>query len=124
MDMLSGIFGNKTLVNLAMSRFKSFMSEEGLTAIMIRVDETAVDSDGVRFEKFKDEIAIASGDDVAKIRSLMECVPAFMQMTTEQISQLNVLAQGLLSGKVSVTPVNPEGLEHPQMSPIKGGKDA
>lgn len=116
MDILKGIFGNKMLVNMAMGKFKDFMTSEGITAVVIRMDKTATESDGVRFDAHKRAIAIVEEDDIVKIRAIMDCVPAIQSMTAEEIYLLVSMAQSVIANRNA-----PQQLGHSQMGP-KGGK--
>lgn len=70
--LVSGLFGNQTIAKLAFGKAKDWFAKEGITAVVVRIDPTATETDGIRMEAHKSAIAIVSGIDLVKIARMNE----------------------------------------------------
>lgn len=86
MSLLTGLLGNKTLLNSALSGIRNNMKKDGISCIVLRLtDDETGDTPGLDIKSYAGEIGILSGEDLRLANRLYDTSPEDLGMMVSEL---------------------------------------
>lgn len=105
MNIINGLFGNKTILNLVLTTIKSRMTNDGISAIVITQKSIIVEDDpspGLDVRAFKENLLILTGEDADLYKKYRYAIQHEHEVDVERERQKELVSPAFVGDKKEV----------------------